>query len=439
MLDLDQLRLQATGIRANELLGRSGHLLRLFDYFVECAEAGRVPKEIEVAVEVFGKSADFNVVADAAVRVYIHKLRRRLDEYYAGQGRHEPLRLTLPKGEYRLDLVPNAAATPETRTVHEASRPVRRRWLPWALAGLAALLVANLALPVYMSPSFRQIQPVRSASLWRALLGNGMPINVVVGDYYIYGELDNRSVEVQRLVRDFDINSRSDLDQYLMNNPELSDRYMDVGLQYLPVSVAYALRNVMPLLEEERAQVKVVLASELTPDMLKSSNIVYIGLLSGMGALREFAFAPSRFRIGDSYDEIIDRRTKQRYVSQAGATTEMGGPSSYRDYGYFSTFSGPNGNRIMIIAGTRDVAVMHTAEALSSESGIDALLKQVDGAANFEALYSVQAIDRMNLDGQLLVADKIDPGRIWSGPALKVLSSDAVPGETEPASKQVGK
>ena len=43
-----------------------------------CTRAGRTPKESVIAVEVFGRGTDFDVSQDAAVRVYIHKLRRKL-------------------------------------------------------------------------------------------------------------------------------------------------------------------------------------------------------------------------------------------------------------------------------------------------------------------------------------------------------------------------
>ena len=37
-----------------------------------------------------------DVRQDAVVRVYVHKLRRKLDDYYAGPGAQETLRLSLP-------------------------------------------------------------------------------------------------------------------------------------------------------------------------------------------------------------------------------------------------------------------------------------------------------------------------------------------------------
>jgi hypothetical protein len=78
-------------------------LRRLFDYLVENSLAGQSPKEIAIAIDVFGKTSDFDAAQDALVRVYIHKLRKALDEFYSARG--EPsARLQLPRGDYRLQL-----------------------------------------------------------------------------------------------------------------------------------------------------------------------------------------------------------------------------------------------------------------------------------------------------------------------------------------------
>src|SRR5688572_17538334 len=101
MTDPDQLRAHAERVRASGVLGRSRLVQRLFDYLLECSVTGKSPKEIEVAVNVFGKDGGFDVSQDAVVRVYIHKLRRKLEEYYEKAASEEPARLVIPKGTYR--------------------------------------------------------------------------------------------------------------------------------------------------------------------------------------------------------------------------------------------------------------------------------------------------------------------------------------------------
>jgi hypothetical protein len=431
MISVEQLQSHAERIRASGALGRSELLLRLFNFFVECSLVQRVPKEIEVALDVFGKKADFDVAQDAVVRVYIHKLRRKMDEYYAGPGKDDPARLIIPKGEYRFLLQDHAEPLPvaepepedpaltraaevelEALVASAAARSHSRRWLPWLVGAAGLLLLVNLLL-MWLRPATQRdadaLQSVRSNPVWARMLDDNLPIYIVVGDYYIFGELDDTSMQVRRLVREFDINSPNDLEQNLKNNPDLAGRYMDMSLQYLPISAAFALRNVMPLLEpnnKSARQVQVILASDLTPAMVKSAHIIYIGLLSGMGVLHEIVFSGSHFKIGESYDELLDLQTRKRYVSEASVQPDA--RASYLDYGFFSTRTGADGNELVILAGTRDVALMHVAEMLTAPRSLTQLDAQAGATQDFEALYSVQALDRTNLGGKLLLTYRFD-------------------------------
>src|SRR5580658_863737 len=104
MDDSSVIRLEAERLQSSGVLGEA-RLRRLFDYLVECTLAGQAPKEIAIAVDVFGKSAEFDVSQDALVRVYVHKLRRALDDYYAAPENEGRQALQIPKGEYRLKFV----------------------------------------------------------------------------------------------------------------------------------------------------------------------------------------------------------------------------------------------------------------------------------------------------------------------------------------------
>ncbi len=416
MSDAEQLRAHAERIRASGVLGRSPLMQRLFDFLLECSIAGKAPKEIEVAVDAFGKGAEFDVSQDAMVRVYIHKLRRKLEEFYAGSGSGEPVRLSIPKGEYRFVVETAEAPVEEAPAVAPPppAPPARRKWLlPVLAASLAinALIVGFLLLRP--SAPVDEFESVRKSAVWAPLLKGDHTIFVVVGDYYIFGETDE-SMEVKRLVREFDINSPQDLDMRLKTEPQLADRYMDLELAYLPTATAFALRDIMPVLSAANRRVRVVTMSQLNPAVIKSADIVYVGYLSGLGMLGDIVFAGSRLQVGDSFDEIVDRSTKQRYISQA-AGAPLRGERKFHDYGYFATFLGPSGNRIVVIAGTRDVAAMHMAETLTDATKVQSLVTKAGDTPGFEALYEVYGMDKLNLDGKLLLTSPIDSTSIWTG------------------------
>ncbi|HWK51108.1 MAG TPA: hypothetical protein VNR40_14545 [Steroidobacter sp.] len=409
MTEAESIQQLADRFRATGLPGKPGTLSRLFDYLLARSIAGTPPKEIEIAIDVFGKDESFCVAQDSTVRVYVHKLRRKLEEFHAHAGRDEAARLVLPKGEYRIVIEPLDA--PPAEIVEQAEPPARvehRGWLNLRNSMVAAtgcLLLACaglLGFHLRSSAPASELDTVRGNPIWAKVLGDTRPIVVVVGDYYIFGETDPRSGSVKRMVREFSINSARELEEQLQSDPRLDGRYEDLDLAYLPTSTAFAMRDVLTTLAapgQPQQRVQMVLASDLTTDMLRSSHIIYIGYISGMRQLQELAFQHSRLSVGASFDELIDKRTGQRYVSQAGRVPEAG--STYRDYGFFSSFPGPTGNRFVIIAGTRDVAVMETAEALTRAWPLAELARSIQ-SESFEALYEVAGLNRSNLSGRLL-------------------------------------
>lgn len=57
-------------------------------------------REYEVAFNALGRRKDFDATQDNIVRVQFTHLRRKLDTYFANEGKHEPLIVTIPKGSY---------------------------------------------------------------------------------------------------------------------------------------------------------------------------------------------------------------------------------------------------------------------------------------------------------------------------------------------------
>ncbi len=420
--DADLLLRQAEKIRSSGALGRSKLTRRLFDFLVDCSERNVTPREIDIAVDVFDRTDEVDISQDASVRVYVHRLRRKLDEFYEGQGATEEVRLTIPKGEYRLDVGPMESVREDSDDeILPEQRAPRRNWYLAIAAGIACLIAVNAGIWMiaWPSPPTDPFSPVRASAIWSDVLSDDRPIVVAVGDYYIFGETD-QTMNVHRLVREFSINSREDLYEYLMNNPRQMDNYVDVGLRYLPISVAYALDDVLPVLNapgQQRSRIRVMLASEVTPEMMKADDIIYVGYLSGLDNLQNVVFAGSRYSIGDLYDEIIDDKTKKKYFSQVNYFEEGSGPS--RDYGYASTFLGPTGNRFIIIAGTRDVAVRQIAEEFTDPQALASLARKTSDAQAYEALYVVDAMKQLNMEARLLHVSPLDSDKIWNAPELQ--------------------
>ena len=124
-------------------------LSAFLSFVVERTVEGRAAelKGYTIAVEGLGRPADFNPQLDPIVRVEAGRLRRALAQYYAGDGRGDPVQISMPVGGY----VPvftwfggegNRVATEFTDEAPEPDRRTARRWTHLTLAALALGLLA---------------------------------------------------------------------------------------------------------------------------------------------------------------------------------------------------------------------------------------------------------------------------------------------------------
>ena len=111
--------------------------IRLLDWLVAETLAGREAriKEFTVGVDALGRGDSFDPRQDATARVEAHRLRTRIDLYYAKEGMADPVRISLPRGSY----VPRFAAV-ESSFVAPA-KTARAHWM--IAAGIAALAIVG--------------------------------------------------------------------------------------------------------------------------------------------------------------------------------------------------------------------------------------------------------------------------------------------------------
>ena len=143
-------------------IARSPQLGRFLDYIVQRTLEGNEAsiKAYSIAVDVFGRAADFDPQADPIVRVQARRLRALLDDYYRGPGLGEATQIHLPVGRY----VPEFAGAPEPGTA-DADAPTgplpspRPGWpVSWSFSAswfALAVIALGLAMTAYAMKAWR--------------------------------------------------------------------------------------------------------------------------------------------------------------------------------------------------------------------------------------------------------------------------------------------
>ena len=101
-ISADDVRVHLNRILNSEAFRKAPSLRHLLEYVVTEWAGGHSQqiKESVLAIEVFGRRADFDGRIDNIVRVQAHRLRKLLETYYAEEGKQDHLRLSIPKGSY---------------------------------------------------------------------------------------------------------------------------------------------------------------------------------------------------------------------------------------------------------------------------------------------------------------------------------------------------
>lgn len=150
---MDDIRRQLDRILASSGFANAERMSRFLRHVVERSIAGESEqiKEYSIGVDVFGRNADYDPRLDSIVRVEARRLRSKLDEYYASDGRGDDVIISIRRGAYvpaferratEPVTAPSVARTDSTMPVPTTRRRTWRAGLAMALVIVAIVSIA---------------------------------------------------------------------------------------------------------------------------------------------------------------------------------------------------------------------------------------------------------------------------------------------------------
>ncbi|KOH45212.1 hypothetical protein [Sunxiuqinia dokdonensis] len=358
----------------------------LLNYLTEASLEGKNPKELTIGVELFGKKYEDADKQDSNIRVYIHNVRKKLKDYYAAEGKKDPVIFVLEKGKYRVRF----------DSPKDHRKPVRYVFLIPFIVSFAALLVLGF---LYFKLSSKDKTPWKELPVWQDFAESDKPTLLVLGDYFVFsGQLPTGSVGIYR---DFNINSEVEYEHLLDKNPELIHSLSKSNLTYLSKMAAFCQSHIYKVFAQTGAPIHVKLSSDLQPDDLKNNNIIFVGNYKNMGLFEnvvqdlEFSFGISsssrQFIFADDPDAAIYRPANDN--------------NKQTDYALVINTEGYTDNRFLLFLSTQDIGNISVVDQLTNPNYLTTLLNekltQLD-PDNFKALYKVQGINKTDLAFELI-------------------------------------
>lgn len=234
--------------------------------------------EYAIGVEALGRKPDFDPKTDSTTRVQISRLRQRLKDYYAEEGKADTLRISIPVGQYRVELTEEAQVPP--------SKPGGPGWRRWALGlGVAVLLLGadNLRLRIQTQAAGAKLE-----SFWEPIVVGGGTVPLIVPAPLFF-----RWEKQPFVARDFGVNEAGRYRESPFLAP-LVERYgaPQITQLYTVASDTVAASTLAQYLRERGVSARVIDTPGVTVDLIGRQNTIVFagpgttlqlgGLLEGM-------------------------------------------------------------------------------------------------------------------------------------------------------------
>jgi len=383
--------------------------------------------EQEIGSHVFGRPPGYDTSFDNIVRVNATDLRKRVDDYFATDGLHEPVVFEIPRGSYKPMFRPRTMVespppespfavepAPELIEIPAALQPANRLPMITAGATIAALAAACCFLWIQNASMHRALYAWQSTtsvgSFWSGVLGARPNTDIILADttFALIEDITKRPIPLSAYLSHDYVSG--------IQSPELSqDRRDDLQLisqrSFGSLGDFRAAQQVVAL-DPLGKNLHIYYARDYRPALAKQDSLILIGSRKSNPWVDLFV-AKLNFTV--DYDT-------NRYVSyiknhapakgEQDVYTTLSGPESNGGYSVVAYLPNPDqGGKAVILAGTTSEATESAAEFLTSETAManfQALL-HVKQLPYFEVLLKTSHLNGTPMDAQI-VAYRTYPG-----------------------------
>lgn len=376
--------------------------------------------EYQIGVQVFDRPLGYRTVEDNIVRNYARQLRKRLSEYFAGEGRLEPIQVEIPLGGYvpvfqtRVDEFPASNAEHSVLpAANEAPASAKRTpsWLHSRSARAVMLLaysVAIASLTLFIATRYRDPQRPYEPSkpLWNSLFHSPLDTFVVPADsgFNILEDLGQKDIGLADYLK----GDYQTLPLPVIDAHSAADLRTQQYTSFVDLEVVAALSR-LPEIDPRRFFLR--FPRDLRMDDLKNSNVILIGSISS-NPWAEVAQKNMNFRIAyrSQIQEAWIENTKPLPAESAVYVSHWNEPS-HETYALISFQPNLSGNgHLLLIQGLDIAGTQAAAETLFRKDTIAPILRQASssngGVRSFEILLQCTSIDS-NAANTKIIASRI--------------------------------
>jgi hypothetical protein len=355
--------------------------------------------EQEIGHAVFGRRDSYDTSQDNIVRVSATELRRRVEAYFAAEGKDEPLIFDIPRGSYtpvfrwRSEIPPTEAAKAAEAAAAALLPAVTA---PWWLAQLPLLLMSAIAivLAIACASLWRENRSLHKmvytwdgqpalAAFWPRFLDSTQDTDIVLADtsFAIVEDMMKRSFPLS------DYLNRSYLSEVRAYSLCTADNKVVNSIPFESIAARnngsfgdFQVAQRIEALDHGSTSAHVSFAREFTADSVKRDNVILIGSRKSNPWVDLFT---DEMNFLVKYDASLDQSFVVNLHPRAGEQALYAQPADpYASLGYSVIAYLPNPSRTgraLIIEGTNAEATNAAGEFVTSEETMSNFLKKVPG------------------------------------------------------------
>lgn len=349
----------------------------LLMYLVEADIADSFLKEDIIDIEFFGGKQTTDK-SNTRVRVSVYNLRKKLGDYYEGEGKDSEWKLMIDKGQYQVRFEKQLS-----------SKKGLVRCFNKHIYTYVILIILILAL-------FIDRLPDRQSKIWSGFLKSEETTTLFIGDSFgIRGETITGGVG---FTRDYNINSVEEFYKFIEKRDDLKDKLKPSNYNYFTNMGAVASKNIAQLFANYKKTFDIRYSSNSTFDDIKSGNAIYIGPLHNKNK-----FIPI-FNDAHPYLQINGSKLNVKgHGSVPDTIFTISFSGKYTDAAIVSRFPGPMGTEQMVFFSNHDIGASATVEIFTNQDSIQNFSnKYLKDHKYFTAIYKVFGKERTSLDLELL-------------------------------------
>jgi hypothetical protein len=389
----------------SDLIKNSKFSKSLLTYLLNCSFEGITPKEITIAAEVFNKDQHFNPGEDPLIRVHVHNLRKKLEEYYKGEGKNDRFYLEIPKGQYVIHITDRADRQGFWSRIRQ--RSTQLKLYPIAIVLLAVLCVSLLFMNWHLDRQLEKYHIVESDDpVWSDFIKTQNETMIVCGDHFFYTmdiPFKKRSIHI----RDTWVNSEDDMKYVFFPKDRTSVK--PSGQSYFPYSSMWALPGIIKVLNSSPRQIVLRSSSQLTANVIEEQNMVFIGNIKSLGLLSLYVQqANIRYDLRERILYHITATDTVKYVAEANEDVY------HKDYAFIIKWQGPRGNSILMISGFYTIGAKEACRHLTERALLPVLENYITTSCgyvpkNFLVIMQVSGIRQAITDSKFILAQSLNP------------------------------